>query len=92
MTKIRVSITIDRNVWLAMKQRYGNVSGTIERLVVEDMGLRSEYVVSEKICVHDWVSLGETKDICNLCGKIRKGHWTKDKEGKLKKFIVDSIQ
>lgn len=48
MTKIRVSITIDRNVWLAMKQRYENVSGTIERLVVEDMGLRSEYVVSEK--------------------------------------------
>ena len=48
MTKIRISITIDRNVWLAMKQRYGNVSGTIERLVVEDMGLKSEYVVSEK--------------------------------------------
>ena len=48
MTKIRVSITIDKNVWTAMKQRYSNVSGTIERLVVEDMGLRSEYVVSEK--------------------------------------------
>ena len=44
------------------------------------------------ICVHSWVSLGETKDICFWCDKIRRGHWTTDKYGKLKTFIVDSIQ
>ena len=42
--------------------------------------------------IHYWTSLGENKDICVICDKIRQGHWTRNKDGTLKNFVVDSIQ
>lgn len=47
MTKIRVSITIDSNVWIAMKQHYDNISGSIEQLVVKDLDLKQTYTTKE---------------------------------------------